>query len=92
MNRLIFALILLVSSVGAGCTEAVTQSEDCAAYVECVRAIDARDGVETDVERFEADGDCWGSDEGATLCDRACTRGADYLRRQSGPLPQECES
>lgn len=93
MSRTLMFFFLSINSVGlwgAGCTASPPQAASCAQYVECVRTLDARDGVETDVERFEAHGDCWGSDEGALLCARACTRGIEQLRRSTGAQHQEC--
>ena len=65
-----------------GCAE-VEQSASCEEYVACIRAQDAVSGVETDLERFEADGDCWGNPEGAALCDRATRSTSRFLTRSS---------
>ena len=92
MNRDMIVLMMLAASAWVGCGESVGQSGTCAAYVQCVEAMDARDGVDTDVDRFEVSGACWGSEEGATLCDRACTNGLDYIRQRDPQLPQECRS
>lgn len=73
-----------------GCAE-VEQSASCEEYVACIRAQDAVSGVETDLNRFEDDGDCWGNPEGAALCDRACTNGLEWMRDEVADLPEECE-
>lgn len=71
-----------------GCAEG-NQTDACRAYVDCIDARDAAAGIQTNVVRFESDGDCWGSEPGAKLCDTACTRGLDYLGSLDG-APMEC--
>lgn len=71
-----------------GCAE-VVQTPACAAFVSCVRATDAAQGVTTDVVRFEPAGECWGTPAGADLCDRACVNGLDFHRRRF-PDVAEC--
>lgn len=64
----------------AGCGR-VTQSEACQQFIACVSELDTARGTATDVERFTAEGGCWGSPEGARLCTDACTRGVEWLQR-----------
>lgn len=78
MARALASIVLLLLG---GCLGA-EQTEACRAYVACVRALDARDGVVTDADRFEADGACWGGPTIAELCDHACVRGLDTLRAE----------
>jgi hypothetical protein len=72
------------------CGQRVVQTEACADWVACVQARDAAQGQSTNLERFEADGACWGGDEGAALCDRGCLAGLDWLRGEVDDLPTEC--
>ncbi len=65
-----------------GCAD-VGQTEDCRKFVACVRAIDQSQGATTNVQRFEATGGCWGTAAGTELCDSACRRGLEVLRRTS---------
>lgn len=75
----------------ASCRAEVEQSPACARYAACIRALDDAAGRETDLDRFDPGGACWGgSDVGATLCDRACTRGLQWEARRSPAPPQEC--
>ena len=58
----------------------------------CQQAIDAQLGQETDLLRFEADGECWGGIEaGAQLCDRSCVKGLEFLRERQPDLPEACD-
>lgn len=81
---MVFALLL------AACAPEVVQTEACAAFVTCQAARDAADGTTTDVARFTAGGDCWGSPAGAELCDHACDNGLAFLRERYPALPAEC--
>jgi hypothetical protein len=74
----------------ASCTIPVPQRPACARYVTCLEARDARDGTETDVVRFEPDGDCWNVRAGADLCDRACTAGLAWLADREPDLAAAC--
>lgn len=62
----------------AACAAPVSQTPDCAAFVACVEATDAARGTSTDLLRFEPEGDCWGSEAGAEICDRACANGLAF--------------
>lgn len=73
----------------AACAD-VTQTDSCAAYVDCVQAMDDQLGTGTDLDRFEAGGVCWGNPEGAALCDRACGNGLEWMRDAYSDLPEEC--
>ena len=81
-----FALLTLFVS---GCAE-VQQTDSCAAYVECIQAVDAQSDSTTDLDRFEVGGVCWGNPEGAALCDRACSNGLEWMRDAYSDLPEEC--
>lgn len=70
----------------------VTQTPACASFVACAIARDAELGLETDVARFDAAGDCWGSPAGQQLCDEACDNGLTFLRERYSALPPECAS
>lgn len=80
------ALVLALGS----CRAEVEQTTACARYTACVRALDEASSRETDVDRFDPGGACWGSEAGATLCDRACTRGLAWEARRSASPPEEC--
>lgn len=82
------SLMAVVAALLAGC-DGVPQTQSCERYVACIRTLDASRGHETDLERFDAGGACWGSEEGALLCDRACTRGLEYQKQQPD-APAEC--
>ena len=73
----------------AGCGE-VEQTAACADYVRCLEARDAVLGTETDADRFDVGGACWGGAEGAHLCDTACSNGLAWLRDVEPDLPAEC--
>jgi hypothetical protein len=72
-----------------GCAE-VSQTPTCEEYVACLGARDEARGTTTDMLRFEAQGDCWGSPAGADLCDRACTNGLAWLQESETDLPEAC--
>lgn len=74
----------------AGCTLPVAPRPACGAYVDCVRALDASEGVATDVERYLPEGACWGGDELADLCERSCENGLTWLRTHAADLPAAC--
>lgn len=80
------ALLLALAS----CRAEVAQSPACDRYTACIRALDELSSRETDVDRFDPGGACWGSEAGATLCDRACTRGLAWESRRTPAPPQEC--
>lgn len=82
-------LMAFLAAFFAGC-DGVEQARSCQRYVACIRALDASLGRETDLERFDAGGACWGSEEGALLCERACTRGIEWYSTQPG-APAECQ-
>lgn len=75
-----------------GCAEEVTQTPACERYVACLDARDEQRGTTTDMLRFEAEGDCWGSPAGADLCDRACSNGLSWLLESETDLPEVCSS
>lgn len=85
--RVMPILTLLLS---LGCAPPVPQSAACVAYVGCVEAIDLARGGTTNLARFEAGGDCWGSPLAGELCDRACTSGLEFLQERQPALPEEC--
>ena len=72
------------------CASEVVQTSACADFVACQAARDAVSGVPTDVARFDAGGDCWGSPAGQELCDHACENGLVFLRERYADLPAEC--
>lgn len=72
------------------CAVEVVQTPACAAFVTCTQARDAQSGIETDVARFDAAGDCWGSPAGQQLCSEACDNGLTFLRERYTALPVEC--
>ena len=67
------------------------QSAECAQYVSCVRAFDAKEDVTTNAKRFEPDGACWGGVEGAALCTRACAGGLEYINTAYTDPPEVCQ-
>lgn len=73
----------------AGC-DAPTQAESCQRYVACIRALDERDGKETNVDRFDPGGACWNGEEQAHVCDQSCERGLEWLSDRYDDLPAEC--
>lgn len=83
------AMLLITFALGACSSEGPAQTEACEAYVSCLQARDARLGVQTNADRFEAGGACWGSEDGAHLCDTACSRGLEFLASHD-PAP-ECQ-
>lgn len=83
------ALVLLGSTLVA-CSASVEQAPVCARYTACIRALDEVRGLETDLDRFDPGGACWGSEEGGVLCERACTRGLVFESSRGPNPPQEC--
>ncbi len=83
------ALCALLTSTSCG--GSVDQSAACHEYVACVGALDAARDQTTNVDRYAAGGACWGSEEGATLCDRSCAKGLAWMRERINDLPQECQ-
>lgn len=84
--RLLWAAALL-----SACAD-TAQTQACQDYVACQQAIDAQLSQETDLLRFEADGECWGGIEaGAQLCDRSCVKGLEFLRERQPDLPEACD-
>ena len=64
----------------AGCWgNPVGQSPECAAWVSCIRALDADAGQTTDLERFEEGGFCWNNPTLAKGCTTACARASSRL-------------
>jgi hypothetical protein len=78
MTRFVLAAFAVLFVVG--CTDAQPPSDSCRAFAACVAARDTARGTSTNVDRFLADGACWGTAEGASSCDGACTRGLEVLR------------
>lgn len=75
----------------AGCRAEVEQAPACARYTACIRALDDAANRETDLDRFDPGGGCWGSEVGATACEHACTRGLDWEARRNPAPPAECQ-
>lgn len=73
-----------------GCAEPLSPTPACVSYVSCLEARDATLGIQTDAVRFDVGGDCWGNDEIAALCDRACDNGLAWMRAQIDDLPGAC--
>ena len=82
-------LFAAAAALSAAC-DGVEQAGACERYVACIQAVDANLGRATDVDRFDAGGACWGSEEGALLCERACNRGLEWQGRQP-TAPAECQ-
>ncbi len=81
--------LAILAGVFASCAGGVDQSSACASYVACIEARDDAMGIETNLERFRASGDCWGSEEGGELCTKSCERGLEFYAEQAG-APGEC--
>lgn len=75
----------------AACRSEVEQRPACARYTACIRALDEAADRETDVDRFDPGGACWGSEDSATACERACTRGLAWEASRSAITPAECQ-
>lgn len=82
-------LLAVAAALAAAC-DGVEQADACERYVACVRALDVSLDRVTDLDRFDVGGACWGSEEGALLCERACDRGLEWQSRQSA-APAECQ-
>lgn len=78
-------LLLLFS-----CSIPVEQRAACASFVTCLAARDARDGTSTDVARYLPEGDCWGGDTIADLCERSCESGLSFLAEREPDLGEAC--
>jgi hypothetical protein len=91
VNSFMTTLLLSVTVLAAGACAQPEQSSECAQYIECIRAIDEREGVTTDAKRFDPSGACWGGPEGADLCTRACLGGIAYLQKAYTDLPEVCQ-
>ncbi len=85
MKPVVWMILML-----AGCGGRVAQATDCAAYVQCVRAVDAQLQRSTNLDRFLADGACWVNAETGELCETGCRRGLEWTRSHQSALPQEC--
>lgn len=81
--------LVLVSSLA--CDAEVEQAPACARYTACIRALDEAAERETNLDRFDPGGACWGSEEGGTLCERSCVRGLEWEARRNAQPPQECQ-
>lgn len=88
MRRFV-VLGLVVSGVFAACG-GVEQAPACDRYTTCIRALDERMERETNLDRFDPGGACWGSEEGGTLCERACERGLLWEATRNPDPPAEC--
>lgn len=88
-SRSWLSLLAVAAALGAAC-DGVEQAGACERYVACIRALDATLDRATDLDRFDVGGACWGSEEGALLCERACNRGLEWQARQAA-APGECQ-
>lgn len=85
------ATLLCTGFVLAGCWgNPVSQAPACQAWVGCIRALDAREGETTDLERFVEGGFCWNNPTLAEGCTTACERALERLREREPGLPSEC--
>lgn len=84
--------LLTAAAVFASCWGgAVPQAPVCAAWVSCVRALDARDArPRANLERFEVDGFCWNNGELAKGCTTGCERALERIRARDPDAPAEC--
>ena len=72
-----------------GCAVDTSQTDSCAKYVECLEARDAVLGITTNIDRFKANGVCWGGiTAGQELCDRSCEAGLKYLQERDATAPE----
>lgn len=83
--------LLLLLPLIAACRIPVDQRAACAEYVTCIQARDALVGADTDLVRFQPDGECWDGALAADLCERACENGLTWLRERARSLPEECQ-
>jgi hypothetical protein len=84
--------VLVILGLSPACDDGVEQAPACARYTACIRALDERVERETNLDRFDPGGACWGSVEGGTLCARACTRGLAWEAMRNPDPPAECRS
>lgn len=84
------ALGFLAALLLGACKPSGEQAAACEQYTACVRAQDQLDGVETNLDRFDPGGACWGSEEQSRVCERACTRGLAFERARRADAPPEC--
>ena len=61
-NENFFLLIAFALSASA-CAEGTEQTAECAHYVACLEARDEALGISTNMDRFKADGPCWGGSQ-----------------------------
>lgn len=76
---------------GGGDTEeeAWTQSDDCEAYLDCLKEVD-RSEYDDEVERYGEDGSCWGTDDDEAMgCDDACEQFLEGLA-EDHPTVEAC--
>lgn len=86
-----FLLIAFALSASA-CAQGTEQTAECAHYVACLEARDEALGISTNMDRFKADGPCWGgSQAGLELCDRACVAGLKFLQERDPNAPEACQ-
>ena len=83
-------LLMLGFLLAAACATEVEQAPVCEHYVECIRSLDELAGVETDLDRFDPGGACWGSEEQGKICIRACTRGLEWENERRTDAPEAC--
>lgn len=88
-TSLMLGCVLLMVGILPGCQEA-EQTVACQQYVSCVRAMDQAESRVSNLERFEPNGACWGGPEGATLCDRSCERGLEWIAERYDNAPAAC--
>lgn len=73
-------LPLLVALALSACP--LPQAEECARYVACQRAFEARFGLPpVDVSAYEEGGRCWSNEQTRRLCQRLCASSLEELRR-----------
>lgn len=85
------AFVIAAALGAAGCWGGpVPQSAECAAYVQCIEAIDRAAGQTTDLDRYVEGGACWDNPELAHGCTRSCVRALDRLRAREPTRPAEC--
>jgi len=88
-------LACLVLAPLVACQASVEQAPACVRYTACIRALDElAEGPqprETNLDRFDPGGACWGSETGALLCERACARGLRWETRRNPTPPPECQ-
>lgn len=74
----------------SGCADEADQSAVCSHFLTCVEALDIQRGVTSNVERYTFEGECWGSDVGAAICNTSCERGLVFIHERFQGAPQEC--